>query len=152
LYLCAYNDNFRSYAIGYIENDENELDKFMRNMLYKVMPKVNYNKYSILYNDEELSDVTLVIMDDKQKININAHRLILAVESRYFKTLLMNRIWPNKQIVEIKVDDVNTCIEIIRYIYYGSIVIDRIKSVKMLKNMADMFLIDDLMNIINKIN
>merc|ERR1739838_1282039 len=79
-------------------------------------------KFSILRNEDEFSDVTLVSSDKRQ---VSAHKVVLSSSSDYFKTILQNNNKSQDMILcleHISHEELNNMLD---YVYKGEVNIEQ---------------------------
>jgi len=94
-------------------------------LLRRDFDQVSSNSFRSLYNDLDLSDVTLVCSDKKL---IYVHKVVVASASRMFQNLLAQLRQPN-HLLYMQQDSV-ILQEIIRFIYLGKCVVSQSDFVK----------------------
>lgn len=72
---------------------------------------------STLFNSEILSDLTIEFVDNHTKSKIHVHKNILYLGCSYFRSMFNGFSELNSREIVIKVPDVNTSIDVIKYFY-----------------------------------
>ncbi|KAL7298420.1 hypothetical protein TKK_0008211 [Trichogramma kaykai] len=105
------------------------------------VPKLNFDW---LFLDESLSDVELKSASEK---GIPAHRVVLAAASPVFKAMFSHDMLENKtQSVNITDVDYDVAVEMLRFIYTGSVEKEEVSFIIDLLPVADKYQLEELQN------